>query len=83
VGLIARLIFGGLLGTIVAAGLDGSGAEGLILGAAGALVGTFGSFMIRRELVARYGGLDWPVAAAEDASAALIATAAMAIITAG
>jgi len=37
--LIARLVFGGLVGAIAATGVDGSAIEGIFLGALGALLG--------------------------------------------
>jgi uncharacterized membrane protein len=80
-GLIPRLLFGGLVGAIVAAGLDGPGFEGVILGLGGALLGTFGGFLIRRELVQRTGGKDWPVGALEDLIAVGCAVMAMGIVT--
>jgi uncharacterized membrane protein len=80
--LIARIVFAGLVGVIVATGLEGSTIEGVILAVGGALVGAFGGFLIRKELVLRSGGNDWPVAVAEDISALLLAITAMAIITA-
>jgi uncharacterized membrane protein len=79
--LIARLVFAGLVGAIVAAGLDGSGVEGVILCVLGALVGAFASFLIRREIVTRLGSKDWPVALAEDLSAVFCAILAMGIVT--
>jgi uncharacterized membrane protein len=79
--LLARVVIGGLVGAIVAAGLEGSDVEGIILGIGGALIGAFGSFLIRRELVDRTGGKDWPVALVEDASAILGAIFAMGVIT--
>ncbi|MEI9980806.1 MAG: DUF4126 family protein [Edaphobacter sp.] len=79
--LLARVVIGGLIGAIVAAGLEGSDIEGIILGIGGALIGTFGGFLIRRELVQRAGGKDWPVALVEDASAILGAIFAMGVIT--
>jgi uncharacterized membrane protein len=81
VSLIARLIFAGLVGAIVAAGLDGSGVEGVILCVLGALIGAFASFLIRREIVTRLGSKDWPVALAEDLSAVFCAILAMGIVT--
>ena len=81
VPLLARVIIGGMLGWIVAMGLQGSDVEGIILGVGGALIGTFAGFLIRRELVIRSGGKDWPVALAEDVSAILGAIFAMGIIT--
>jgi uncharacterized membrane protein len=79
--LIARVIFGGLVGAIVAAGLNGSEFEGAILGIGGALIGAFGGFLIRRELVLKLGCEDWPVAVAEDVSAIIFAVMAMGIVT--
>jgi uncharacterized membrane protein len=79
--LIARLIFGGLIGAIVAASLNGAGIEGVILGVLGALVGAFGGFLIRREIVMKLGCKDWPVALVEDASAIVCAVLAMGVVT--
>jgi uncharacterized membrane protein len=76
--LIARLVLGGLIGAIAAAGLDGSG---VILSVLGVAVGTFGGFLIRREIVQRLGCKDWPVALLEDVSAILCAVFAMGVIT--
>ena len=76
-----RVVVGGLIGAIVAAGLNGSEFEGIILGVGGALIGTFGGFLVRRELVLRLGSKDWPVALVEDASAILFAVLAMGIVT--
>ncbi len=79
--LLVRVVVGGLVGAIVAAGLNGSEFEGVILGVGGALIGTFGGFLVRRELVLRVGGKDWPVALVEDASAIIFAVLAMGIVT--
>jgi uncharacterized membrane protein len=79
--LLARIVIGGLVGAIVAAGLEGSGIEAVILGVGGALIGTFGGFLIRREIVLRLGSKDWPVALVEDASAILCAVLAMGVVT--
>jgi len=79
--LLARVVFGGLVGAIVAAGLDGSEFEGVILGVGGALIGTFGGFLIRREIVLQLGCKDWPVALAEDVSAIVCAVLAMGVVT--
>ena len=72
---------GGLVGAIVAAGLNGSEFEGVILGVGGALIGTFGGYLVRRELVLRFGTKDWPIALVEDASAIICAVLAMGIVT--
>jgi uncharacterized membrane protein len=79
--LLARLAFGGLVGAIVAAGLNGSELEGAVLGVGGALVGAFGGYLIRREIVERSTGKDWPVAVAEDLIAIGFAVVAMGIVT--
>jgi uncharacterized membrane protein len=79
--LLGRVVMGGLVGAIVAAGLNGSEFEGAILGVIGALVGSFGGFLVRREIVLRQGCKDWPVALAEDASAIICAVLAMGVVT--
>jgi len=79
--LLVRVGLGGLVGAIVAAGLNGSEFEGVILGVGGALIGAFGGFLVRREIVIRLGCKDWPVALAEDASAIICAVFAMGIVT--
>jgi uncharacterized membrane protein len=79
--LLARVVLGGLVGAIVAAGLNGSEFEGVILGVGGALIGAFGSFLVRREIVIRLGCKDWQVALVEDAAAILCAIMAMGIVT--
>lgn len=79
--LMARLIFAGLVGAIVAAGLRGSGTEGVILAVVGAGVGAFGGYLVRRELVEWLGCKDWYVAVVEDALALVCAIFAMGVIT--
>src|SRR5258707_8933960 len=79
--LLVRVVVGGLIGAIVAAGLNGSEFEGTILGVGGALIGTFGGFLVRRELVSRLDCKDWHVALAEDATAILCAVLAMGVVT--
>jgi uncharacterized membrane protein len=79
--LLARVVIGGMVGSIVAAGLNGSEFEGVILGVGGALIGAFGGFLIRRELVSRIGCTDWPVALVEDISAIICAVLAMGVVT--
>lgn len=79
--LIARILFGGLVGGIVAASLNGSEFEGVILGVGGALVGAFGGYLIRREIVMRSGSKDWPVAVAEDLVTVGFAVLALGIVT--
>ena len=79
--LVSRVLFGGLMGAIVATGLDGSVIEGAMLGVGGALIGAFGGFLIRRELVAQLGCKDWQVAVAEDAIAICCAVLSMGVVT--
>lgn len=79
--LLVRVVMGGLVGAIVAAGLNGSEFEGVILGVGGALIGTFGGFLVRREIVLRLGCKDWPVALVEDVSAIVCAVLAMGVVT--
>ena len=79
--LLVRVIVGGLIGAIVAAGLNGSEFEGVILGVAGALIGAFGGFLIRRDIVLKLRCNDWPVALVEDFCAILFAILAMGIVT--
>jgi uncharacterized membrane protein len=79
--LLVRIVMGGLVGALVADGLNGPGFEGVFLGVVGALVGAFGGFLIRREVVERGNGSDWPVAVVEDAIAIGCAVLAMGIIT--
>jgi uncharacterized membrane protein len=79
--LLVRVVMGGLVGAIVAAGLDGSEFEGAILGVGGALIGAFGGYLIRREIVLRLGSRDWPVALVEDLSAIVCAILAMGVVT--
>jgi len=79
--LLARLVLGGLTGAIIAAGLNGSSFEGIILGVGGVLVGAFGGYMVRREIVLKSQGKDWPVAVVEDLMAIGFAVLAMGIVT--
>jgi uncharacterized membrane protein len=79
--LFVRVVVGGLVGAIVAAGLNGSEFEGVILGVGGALIGAFGGFLVRREIVLQLGCKDWPVALIEDLSAILCAILAMGVVT--
>lgn len=79
--LLMRVLMGGLVAAIVAAGLDGSGVEAVILGVGGALIGTFGGFLVRREIVMRLGCKDWPVGLVEDFSAIICAILAMGVVT--
>jgi uncharacterized membrane protein len=79
--LVARLIFGGLVGAVGATGVLGSVLEGILLGAGGALVGTFGGYLVRRHLVQRTGRPDWNIAVIEDACAVVLSIFALGVIT--
>lgn len=79
--LIARLCFGGLVGGIAATGVKGSTIEGVLLGIAGALVGSFLGYHLRKHLVEWSGRPDWNIAVLEDAFAVLVSIYAMGIVT--
>jgi uncharacterized membrane protein len=65
--LIARIILGGLVGSIAATAGRGPSLEGVLLGVAGAIPGAFTGFLIRRRIVKTLGCPDWPIGVAEDA----------------
>ncbi len=75
--LMARLVLGGLVGAIVAPGIEGS----ILLGGGGALLGAFGGFLIRRALGQNLECKDWHVAVTEDILAAGCAILAMGVVT--
>ena len=79
--LIARLGFGGLVGALVATGLSGSAFEGIVLGVIGAILGTFGGYLLRRAAVDRTGWPDWRVALIEDAITITCSFFALGVIT--
>jgi len=66
VGLIARILTGGLTGACVAAGAAQSALVGAVLGAVGGVVGCFGGYEARRWLVKTLGTRDFNVAVVED-----------------
>jgi uncharacterized membrane protein len=68
-GLIARIVFGCLGGVALATSAGGNLSGAAIVGIAGALVGTFAGYRIRRDLVLRAHLSDFVVAIAEDALA--------------
>lgn len=71
-GFIGRIVSGALCGAAIgAAGAAVSG--GLIAGAAGAVIGTFGFYEFRSRLVKAIGGRDLPIALLEDACAIVAA----------
>jgi uncharacterized membrane protein len=79
--LLWRLLMGGLAGAIAATSLVGSAIEGVLLAVIGALLGAFGGFMIRRDLVEKAGVKDWHVAVVEDVFAIAAAGFALHVIT--
>jgi uncharacterized membrane protein len=78
--LAARLVFGALVGAIAATSLRGAGLEGALLGVIGALLGSFGGFTVRRDIVEHFGWRDWPVALAEDLTTLACSAFALRII---
>ena len=66
VGLIARIITGGLTGACVAAGGGAGALPGAVLGVAGGLVGCFGGYQLRTRLVKALGTPDFVIALLED-----------------
>ena len=80
-GLISRIVFGGLVGSIAATAMQGPGVEGVLLGTVGAALGAFAGQMIRRDIVERVGCPDWVVAVLEDCFAIFCAIFAMHVVT--
>ena len=68
-GLIARVVLGALAGACVAMAGDQGIAIGAILGAAGGVVGCFGGYQVRKNLVKALGTRDMVIALTEDAVA--------------
>lgn len=78
---MARLILGGLIGSIAATAMAGPGLEGVLLGVLGAALGAFTGFMVRRDTVQRIGCADWKIAMVEDVIAVACAGFAMHVVT--
>jgi uncharacterized membrane protein len=79
--LIARIVFGTLVGAIAALGLGGSPLEGALLGGISAVAGAFLGFHLRQWLVRENNCRDWLIASAEDGITILLAVLAMGIVT--
>lgn len=79
--LAARVIFGGLVGAIVATALQDSLAIGITLGVIGAVIGAFGGYHVRHFLVAQKNCRDLPVAVLEDFCVVLITVFALRLAT--
>ena len=80
-GMTGRIVFGGLVGAIVATALDGSVFEGILLSVSGAYVGAHAGYLVRRELVILLRWQDWHVAVFEDVVAVVWAVLAMGVVT--
>jgi uncharacterized membrane protein len=65
-GLIARILFGGLSGAVLAVSAGANGWVAVIVAVIGALVGTFGGYNIRHALVTKAHLPDFGVALTED-----------------
>ena len=65
-GLIARIVLGALTGACIAMAGDQGLAIGAILGIVGAVVGAFGGYQLRKNLVKALGTRDIVVALIED-----------------
>jgi uncharacterized membrane protein len=68
-GLLARIIFGALCAAILATSAGYSLVGGALLGAVGAVAGTFGGWFARTRIVAALRCPDLPIALVEDAIA--------------
>jgi uncharacterized membrane protein len=68
-GLIARVVLGGLCGACITMAGGQAVIAGVILGMIGGVVGCFGGYQIRKNLVKALGTPDYVVALAEDAIA--------------
>jgi len=75
-GLLFRLVFGAGVGALVASSMLEPVAGGVILGAIGALIGTYGGYSARMYLAGRV-GRDFPVAVSESALAVVLSVVAM------
>jgi len=64
--LIWRIVLAGFIGAYAASSEQGPGLEGVLLAGVGVLIGAFGGFMFRRELVQRFDCKDWQIALSED-----------------
>lgn len=81
VGLISRLAFAGVLGATVATVLQNSIPIGALLAIFGAVIGAYGGYLARRDLVRKFRCRDWPVAVLEDFVTILIAVFAVRLST--
>jgi uncharacterized membrane protein len=80
--LIWRILLGGFAGAICATSMQGPGLEGVLLGIVGVLLGAFGGYMLRRDLVQNLDCKGWQVALLEDVIAVGAAIYALRVISA-
>jgi uncharacterized membrane protein len=73
---LVRVVVGSLVGAMVAKAIDEPVAGGIIFGAVGAIIGTWGGFFVRMT-VARVFRRDLPAAVLESASAIVLAVLAL------
>ncbi len=67
--IIIRMVMGGFAAATLSVGIGGSPWIGAVLGAVGALIGTFGGYFVRTGVVKALHSPDWPIALIEDAVA--------------
>jgi uncharacterized membrane protein len=64
--LLVRLVLGGLVGSITATAISTPAPMSVLLGVAGAIIGAFAGFIIRRSIVEKLAFPDWVIALGED-----------------
>ncbi len=67
--IVIRMVTGGFAAAALSVGIGGSPWIGALLGAVGALIGTFGGYYVRTGVVKALHSPDWPIALLEDAIA--------------
>jgi uncharacterized membrane protein len=67
--IVIRMVTGALAAATLSVGIGGSLWIGALLGAIGALIGTFGGYYVRTGVVKAVHSPDWPIALIEDAVA--------------
>ena len=80
--LIGRLALGGMVGAVVASAFRRPVTGGVAMGAAGAALGSYGGYFLRRGLTKGAGAPDLPVALSGDAAAVTLAVRALQRLTA-
>jgi uncharacterized membrane protein len=67
--IVIRMVMGAFAAATLSVGIGGTLWIGALLGAIGALIGTFGGYYVRTGVVKALHSPDWPVALIEDAVA--------------